>query len=628
MTLEKNTSTAFRISYFVGIVLSVFHVWTLNFKPLPPAPFRTTHVLLTMLLVYLIYDRKGVKNPQLSLFDKVIPLMLTLASMGYAFFQVEAIMHRGGIHTTNWDIIMGVVALLVVLEATRRTVGLALPILAVIFLGYAYLGEYVPGYFGHTGYSTKRIMTVIYSYDGIFGTPVAVIATFVVMFIVFGAFLEATGAGDYFLELAKSLTGKQRGGPAKIATVASGFFGSISGSAVANVAATGAFTIPMMKKTGYSPTFAAAVEAAASTGGQFMPPVMAAGAFLMAEILGVPYTSIMKASVIPAILYFITIWLTIDLRSAKIGLKDLEPELVPPLKEVMKKGYFVLPLVVLIFALLGLKQSPIRAGFWAMLSCIIIMIILQRDVKKSGSYILEALHNASKDVIGIAPACACAGIVIGLIGLTGVGLKIAHIIISIAGNKLWLALVMSMITAILFGMGLPTTVSYILCVAILAPALIELGVLPIAAHLFIFYFASMSGITPPVALAAYTGAGIAGSNPMATGFAAVRLAIAGFLLPYVFVYNPVLLLEGNTSSIVFAIITALLGCYALAAAFEGWLIRKVNLVGRRALGVAALLSIWPGAISDIIGITCFVLVIAWQFVTAKREKKNMNEAVS
>ncbi|MGI6596895.1 MAG: TRAP transporter permease [bacterium] len=616
-------STAFigKIVVFLSIITSLFHIWTLNFHPLSAEVFRTTHVMLICLLVFLSHDYTGKKDNKLSI-DKVMFCLLTVLSMGYAFFQVEDILQRGGVFTTRTDLIMGIIAIVVIFEATRRTVGLALPIIASFFIAYAFYGKYIPGFLGHTGYDLKRVITTLYTYDGIFGMPVAVAATFVVMFVVFGAFLEKTGAGDFFLQLAKSLAGKQRGGPAKIAVVASGFFGSISGSAVANVVGTGTFTIPLMKKTGYSPTFAAAVEAAASTGGQIMPPVMAAGAFLMAEILGVPYTDIMKAAIIPAVLYFATVWMTVDLRAARIGLLGLPKDQVPNLKKILaKKGYMLLPLLILIYYLVIAHKSPIRSAFVSMISCIVIMIFEQRDIRKSLRDVLDALCQAGMDIISIAPACACAGVVIGAIGLTGLGLKIASIIISIAAGRLWLGLILSMITAILFGMGLPTTVSYILCASILAPALIELGIPALAAHLFIFYFACLSGITPPVALAAYAGAGISGSNPMETGFAACRLAAAGFILPYMFAYNPVFLLIGEgTGGLMMAVVTAVIGCYALASASEGWFLNQISSLERLILLACSVLLIKPGLKTDGIGLIGVAGVFVWQYL--KRKKKD------
>ncbi len=617
---EIRNNIVSRFASYIGIVMTLFLVVVLNFKPIEASKFRTIYLLCICLMVFLIYDRKGKKTFTVSL-DKVVLIAASFFSIIYAFFQLEEILRRGGISTTRWDLIAGTVAVLVVLEATRRTIGNALPLISIFFIAYTFLGRYIPGFLGHNGYNYKRIITALYTYDGIFGTPLDVGATFVAMFLVFGGFLEVTGAGDFFLQLSMALAGRQRGGPAKIATVASGFFGSISGSAVANVVGTGTFTIPLMKKIGYERSFAGAVEAAASTGGQIMPPVMAAGAFLMAEILGVPYLQIIKAAIIPAILYFIIIWITVDLRAAKTGLSGLQADQVPDWRIILKRqGFMLVPLFILIYSLVIVRQSPIRAAFWSLLCCLVIMLLQQKDLKKSLRITKDALYNSALAITAVAPAAACAGLVISAIGLTGLGLKIAAIIISVSKGSLWLGLILSMVTAIIFGMGLPTTVSYILCATILAPPLIQMGILPIAAHMFIFYFACLSGITPPVAMAAFAAASIAESDPMSTGFMACRLAAAGFILPYIFVYNPIMLMQGSVAvgQLALSICTALIGCYALGAASEGWLYCNLNRPCRIVLAAAALSLINPGFRSDAFGLVCFLGVVAYQYNLAKK----------
>ncbi len=627
--LFEGRSLSKALALGVALLSALFHIVVLNFIPISPSLFRPLHVLSVCLMVFLIYDYKGKTSDSISL-DRVLLIVMAAVSMIYAIFQVEAILIRGGISTTRWDVVMGIFGVIVIFEATRRTVGIALPIIALAFTSYAFWGKYVPGFFGHRGYSLNRVITTLYTYDGMFGMSVDVVATFVVMFIIFGSFLNITGAGEFMLELAKSLTGKQRGGPAKIATVASGLFGSISGSAVANVVGTGTFTIPLMKKMGYEPYFAGAVEAAASTGGQFMPPIMAAAGFLMAEILGVPYLRIMKAAIVPAILYFLVIWVTVDLRAARMGLKGLRAEEIPSLKLILKKqGYLLIPLVVLVFSLVVLRQSPIRSAFWSSVICMVITLWQRKDIKMALLDIVEALYEAMSGVAGIAGACACAGIVIGAIGLTGLSLKIAAVIISASGGRLLVALLLSMITAIIFGMGLPTSVSYILCVTILAPVLIELSVVPIGAHMFIFFFACLSGLTPPVALAAFAGAGIAGADPMQTGWTSCKLAMAGFLLPYMFVYSPVLLMIDSTlMEIVWASVTALLGCCALAASLEGWLLHQANPIQRILLLFAALTLIRPGMVTDALGGGAFVAVVVWQVLERKKFIPGLSDATT
>ncbi len=593
-----------------GVVLSLFVVWSLNFYPLGPDLFRPAIVLFSAIVIFTVYKSKY------RWLDFVL-LILGIITFGYALKEIEGVLERAGIFTTNLDLIFGTLAVLLILEMTRRTVGIALPIVGLVFFLYAVYGHLLPGELAHNGYSYKRIITALFTYNGIFGMPVAVAATFVAMFIVFAAILELTGVGNIFLDLSKGLAGKSRGGPAKMATLASALFGSISGSAVANVASTGSFTIPMMKKMGYKGTFAGAVEAAASTGGQIMPPIMAAGAFLMADILGIPYTDIIKAALIPAILYFATIWFSIDLRSAKRGLRGLPAEEIPNVKKLLlKDGKMLIPLLVLIIELAIFKVSPIRAALVAIIVALLLSFFSKKK-RPSVKGIFDSLFDASKGIVSIIAPVACAGIVIGVIGLTGVGGKIASLVINLSGGSLFLALVLAMITAIIFGMGLPTTVSYLLVVAVLAPVLSDLGVQPIAAHLFIFYYACLSGITPPVALAAYTGANIAGASPMKTSIEASKLAIAAYILPFYFIFEPALLLQGSWAEITLVSIVATIGILSLAASLEGWLIGELSPIRRIALLVSSIIVIIPVWYTDIIGISLVAGIVLTQYLKSK-----------
>lgn len=594
-----------------GIFLSLFVVWALNFFPLGPDIFRPTVVLLSAVTIFIVYKSKY------RWLDYTL-LIISVVTFGYALKEIEGVLERAGIFTTNLDLLFGTLAIVLVLEMTRRTVGIALPIVGLVFFGYAIFGHLLPGALGHFGYSYERIITALFTYNGIFGMPVAVGATFVAMFIIFAAVLELTGVGNVFLNLSKGLAGRSRGGPAKMATLASALFGSISGSAVANVASTGSFTIPMMKRLGYKKTFAGAVEAAASTGGQIMPPIMAAGAFLMADILGVPYTEIIKAALIPAILYFATIWLSIDLRSAKLGLTGFPASEIPNVKKlILKDGILLVPLLVLIIELAVFKVSPIRAALIAMIVSIVLSLFSKKHRPGIKSF-FDTLFTASKGIIAIIAPVACAGIVIGVIGLTGIGGKIASLVIGISGGNIFFALVLAMITAIIFGMGLPTTVSYLLVVSVLAPVLSELGVQPISAHLFIFYYACLSGLTPPVALAAFTGANIAGSSPLKTALESCKLAIAAYILPFYFVFEPAILMSGPWTSIMFATITATIGILAFAISLEGWLFGKLSPLIRGILLVGAVVVIIPGWISDIVGMCIVLSVILIQFLGRKK----------
>ena len=602
----------------LGVMITLFHLVALVFIPLVPTVFRPTHLLMALAVVYL--TKPAIKGKSIGL-SNFFFLVASIVTMSYAFVELEDLLGRAGIFTTQADIIMGIIAIIVVLEAARRTVGVALPIIALLFLGYAFWGQHIPGIFGHNGYNIKRIISAVYTYDGIFGTALDTAATFVAIFIIFSAFLERTGAGDVFLELAKGVAGKTRGGPAKVAVVSSALFGSISGSAVANVASTGSITIPLMKKLGYKPEFAGAVEAAASTGGQIMPPIMAAGAFLMAQYLSTNYLTIVTAAVIPALMYFGTVWFTIDFYSGAHGLLGLSDDEIPSVKKVLKKdGIILLPLIVLILTLVVFRYSAIKAAFYSIVVTVAICTLDKKRRLKASDWI-EICVSSAKGIAPIASACACAGIVIGVITLTGLGLKIATMIISFSHGILIVALILSMVTAIIFGMGLPTTVSYILCVSVLAPVLIDLGVLPIAAHMFIFYFACLSGITPPVALASYTGAGIAGSNPMRTAFISTRLALTAFILPYLFVYRPALLMEGSISQIVMGALPSIIACLTLAAGLEGFFFDRLSPLERIAFATCTVLMMWPTlVITDYLGIALFVVILIWLRSKHRREK--------
>jgi len=591
----------------IGAILSLFVVIALNFYPLGPDIFRPAIVLLSAIIIFSVY------NSKYRWLDYTL-LILGILTFGYALKEIEGILERAGIFTTNMDLIFGTLAIILILEMTRRTVGLALPIIGIVFFLYAVFGQYIPGEFGHVGYSYPRIITALFTYNGIFGTALAVVSTFVAMFIVFAAILELTGVGKIFLDLSKGIAGRTRGGPAKMATLASALFGSISGSAVANVASTGSFTIPMMKKLGYKKKFAAAVESAASTGGQIMPPVMAAGAFLMAEILGISYTEVIKAALIPAILYFVTVWFSIDLRSSRIGLKGLPSSEIPNMKKLLlKDGMMLIPLVVLIVELTIFKVSPIRAALISIFVALLLSLI-NKQKRPNVKAVFNSLFDASKGIASIIAPVACAGIVIGVIGLTGLGGKIASLVISFSGGILLIALILSMLTAIIFGMGLPTTVSYLLVVSVLAPVLTELGIEPLAAHLFIFYYASLSGITPPVALAAYTGANIVGARPISTAIESSRLGIAAYLLPFLFVFNPELLMNGSWTFMFIESFIAMIAILAIAASFEGWLIGVLNPLKRWLLFLGTVFLVMPNWNVNVAGLALILLVVVIQYL--------------
>lgn len=553
--------------------LAFFVIYALIFYPLPANIFRCGGALIACLIIF-------VKEPR-NKFEKVLNIIFIISiiiTFTYVIYNIDNIMERGGISNTTADIVLGTILIVIILEGARRSIGSALSIISLACIFYVWIGQFVPGVFGHRGYSYERLISTLLGYGGVFGLPLTVALTYLILFVTFGSFLENTGTGDAFLDLAKAISGKSRGGPAKIAVIASGFFGSISGSAVANVAATGSFTIPLMIKIGYKKIFAGAVEATASTGGLFMPPVMAAGAFLMAEILGTSYLQIIKAAALPAILYYIIIWIVIDLRAQQLGLKGLPPEKIPRLLNILRKdGYKLIPILVLMYTLVIIKFSPLRCAFYSIITTIAIFMVVKRNIRETLKLVVNSLVKGGKGSAKIILACACAGLVIGSIGLTGLAQKIAAMIMLVGGDNAFLALLLGMLTAIIFGMGLPATVSYIICIVMVGPALIAFGFLPIAVHLFVFYYACVSGITPPVALAAYTAAGISGGNPTMTGWQSFKLAIPGFVLPFIFIYNYSLLLQNSTFlDVIYIVLQALICCFAFAVALEGYFLIKLN----------------------------------------------------
>jgi TRAP transporter 4TM/12TM fusion protein len=512
--------------------------------------------------------------------------------------------------------ILGALLTLLLLEAGRRSIGWAMPITAMVFIVYAYIGPRLPGLLHHAGVPTETIIDQIYmTTEGVFGIPLGVSSTYVILFVIFGAFLEKSGTGQLFMDLAAATTGKFRGGPGKIAVVSSCFFGTISGSAVANVMVTGQFTIPMMKRTGFKPYFAAAVEATASTGGQIMPPVMGAAAFVMAEFTGLAYLTVCKHALLPAILYFVSVFMAVHFEAVRSNLKgmaELAPRLAPVLLE---KGHLLFPVAVILYMMFA-GYTPMYACIAATLS-VVILANLKKISRMGIGKILDSLEEGAKGTVSVAVACACAGIVIGVINLTGLGLKFTSFILLLAGESLALALVFTMIAGIFLGMGLPTTAAYIVMAALLVPALVKLGIPTIAAHMFAFYYAIISAITPPVALAVYAGAGLAGSNIWKTGFAAVRLGAPGFIIPFMFAYSPSLLLIGDPGTILTSSVTATVGVIMLAGGMIGWFLRRTTIFERICLLGGAVLLIKPGIYTDLAGLAILAFIIVLQKLRKK-----------
>jgi TRAP transporter 4TM/12TM fusion protein len=611
---RKYTGLAAIIVSTIAITLSLFHLYTAGFGVLLALKQRAVHLGFIFTLIFLLYPalKKKKKNKFILAFDLLLALG-SIAISSYIIINYEALVHRAGMYT-ELDQFMAILAIIIVLEGTRRALGPELPVISILFLLYAHYGQQMPGMLAHRGYSWSRIASHMYfTTEGIFGIPLGVSATYIFLFLLLGAFAKRTGLGDLFIDLALSLTGRTTGGPAKAAVVSSGLMGSISGSSVANTVTTGSFTIPLMKRVGYNSRFAAAVEAAASTGGQIMPPIMGAAAFIMAEFIGVPYVTIAKAAILPAILYYITVGLMVHFEAKKQGLQGISDDLIPRFLTVLKtRGHMIVPLII-IFYYLFRGYTPLRAAFLGIIVSFALSF-LKEDTRMSLQDLLDTLREGAISALGVAAACAAVGFIVGVTTLTGLGLKFTSLTVALSQGNLFLALFFTMVACTILGTGLPTTATYIVLATMAAPALTELGVPILAAHLFVLYFGVVADLTPPAALAAYAGAGISGSNPLKTGLTAVKLAIAGFVVPFVFAYSPsLLLIDTNAVQVILITGSSILGVFALAAAVLGYLNRKTTIIERLILLESAYGLLIPGWQSDIYGVLLLAVVIYLQF---------------
>ena len=615
------------------ILFSAFHLYTAAFGQYPPQIQRSVHLCFVLVLIYLLYPATSSAGKHRLYWYDVLLAAAGASVCGYIIWNYDVIVLDAG-PPTEADFIFGCAAILLVLEATRRIVGLPITIVAIVFLLYAKFGNYIPGMLGHPGFSMQRIVGHMYlTTEGLFGMPLGVAASFVFLFILFGAFLHSTGLGKFFIDLALGAAGRYAGGPAKVAVLASGFFGTISGSSVANTVSTGTFTIPLMKSVGYRGAFAGAVEAASSTGGQIMPPIMGAAAFIMAQFLGIGYLEIAKAALIPALLYYLAVGFMVHMEAKRLGLKGIPKENLPrPLAVLREGGYLLIPIFVLIYLLIQ-GYTPLKSAYYCILTTVVISLVannwkawskarnmdenaaseIARCNRTSFKDVLLAMENGGRLALGVSAACACTGFVIGVVTLTGVGLKLANAILTLSAGSFPLTLVLTMLASIVLGMGLPTTAKYIVLATIAAPAIQSFGVPMLAAHLFIMYFGILADLTPPVALAAYAAAGIARAEPNATGFLAVKLALAGFLIPYIFCYNPGLLMIGASGwEVVLYAATAAVGIAALSFACVGYWMKNLFLLERLVLIAAAITLIIPGWKTDLAGVGLMLLVFISQ----------------
>ena len=602
---------AARICSVLAIAMSLFHLYSSGVSMLPQMQHRAIHLAFALSLTFFLYPSSSGYRKKLPWFDWVA-VALSLGIGAYLTLDYINLVARAGDPATR-DLVFGGITILLVLEATRRTMGWPLVIVAAGFLLYAFFGHLIPGALGHKRYDLSRVIEHMFlTSEGIYGVSIYVTATYVFVFILLGSFLTETGGAQSFIDLAFSVTGRYRGGPAKAAVVASGLMGTISGSSFANVAGTGTFTIPLMKSVGYKPEFAGGVEAAASSGGQIMPPIMGAAAFIMAEMTGVPYGKLVVHATIPAVLFYLSVFLMVDLEAAKMGLKGLSKAQLPGFLKTLGKGAFLLLAPLSIFYMLLAGYSPIKASFTAVIM-VIVASFLRKETRLSPRKFLRALEMGARGSLSVIAACAVAGLIVGTVTLTGVGLKFADLIVTLARGELYPALFLTMVAAIIMGMGMPTTALYIILGAMVAPALVKLNVPIVAAHLFIFYFGCMAAVTPPVALSSYLAASIAKADPVRTAFNGLRLALAAFILPYIFTLEPKLLLIGATKiDAVIATVTAVFGIVAMASCLENYFLGKLRIYQRFLLGIAALLMMYPGLKSDFVGIGAIAAVFLTQ----------------
>ncbi|MFM9269795.1 TRAP transporter permease [Halomonas elongata] len=648
----KHSWLVLRLISLVAIGLSLFQLYSAGIEPLGLFYQRSIHLALIMMLAFLMFPVFGSGRPR-GMVGGLIDLVFFAGAVitgGYLVLYLDEIINRAGFWTQT-DIVIGCIATVTVLEASRRAVGLGMTVIGVLAILYAFagargelpwLGEWLPGILEHRGYSLDRLVGQLYlGQEGIFGLPMGVAATYIFIFVLFGAFLEITGAGKFFIDLAYAATGRQRGGPAKAAVLASAGMGSISGSAIANVVTTGAFTIPLMKRLGYRPHQAGGIEAAASTGGQIMPPLMGAGAFLIAEYTRMPYLEVVKVSILPAIMYFSTVYLFVHIIALKQGMQGMSKDELPQMRDVLGAGWhFLLPLAVLVWLLVQ-NLSPMRVGYYAILTMLAVAVLrfviwmvfvapkqgqpitasaLKLAVRNGVLKLLEGLELGARNAVAVSMACAVAGIIVGVVGLTGLGLKFSAMMMVFSNGHLLLALVMVLLASLVLGMGLPVTASYIVLIVLVGPALTsEFGVPLLIAHLVVFWYSQDSNVTPPIALAGFAGAAIAGSKPMDTGFQAWKFAKGLYLIPLFMVYNPEIIMGGPWPLLAWTALAGFLALGAFAAALEGYLFTRMSVPVRLVLLPAIVAAFYPSLMAEVIGVAVMVVALGGNWLASRRQ---------
>ncbi|MFZ5824835.1 MAG: TRAP transporter permease [Bacillota bacterium] len=603
----------------IAIGLSLFQLYT-SWFPLESIKQRAVHLTFVLVLAFLLYPVRKGSSRKVAWYDWLL-VAGSLGTAGYIVLRWDDLILRNG-YLVQMEYWVGGIGILLVIEAARRVLGKELVIMAVAFLGYAYFGKYMPGILAHRGYTIERIIEHMwFTTEGVFGITLGVSATYMFLFILMGSFLTGTGLTRLINDGAMALAGRAAGGPAKVALVASSLMGTLNGSAVANAASTGAFTIPLMKKVGYKPEFSAAVEGSGSVGGQIMPPVMGAAAFLIAEFLRIDYGKIVLAALVPAVLYYVSLYLMVHLEARKLGLQGLAKEQLPNLWLVLKaRGHMLIPVIIMMYMLLA-NYTPMLAGVSAIIATVCCSM-LRAETRLSFRGLLKALEDGARGAVGVATATAVVGFVIGTASLTSLGLNLGNSIVKLAGDSLYLGLFLTMITSIIVGTGVPTTATYIIVATVAAPALVKLGIAPLAAHLFVFYYGAMSDVTPPTALAPYTAAGIARADPQRTTWIAWKLSLAGFIVPFFFATNPALLLGVTpfTPASLIPMFAAVIGIAAISAGLQGWMWRTMSMAERVVVIIGGLLLIHPNLTTDGIGLVLAGGVTLWQWMGRPRER--------
>ncbi len=610
------TGTQQKVIRFIVAAFSLWCIYVTLFATFLEEIRLTSFLALIIMMGFLIYPiKKGVTRPNHMPWYDILMMVLGTGAFLYFTFNAEAIIQQGT-RFQAYQIVIGIVGVLMLIEVTRRCVGIPILIVAGFFILYALtFGLTNPDFFGRVKYLVRNLF---YTKEGIFATPVNVCSKYIVVFIIFGGFLERTGISNFFIDLANSVAGRYAGGPAKVAVISSALCGMVSGSSVGNTVTTGSVTIPMMKRTGYRAEFAGAIEAASSTGGQIMPPIMGAAAFLMADFVGVPYSDIISRAIIPAVLYFGGIFIAVHLEAKKLKLSGIPKEQLPKFVDIIKKIYLLLPLVMLVVWVSGNMMTMQRAASFAILLAIFVSLF-NGENRITPAKVVDALVAGGKGTITVAAACGVAGIISGCITMTGLANELINAIISVAGDKLIIALILTMLCCIVLGMGVPTTANYCIMAATTAPILIRMGVPAMAAHFFVFYFGIVADITPPVALAAYAGSAIAKSNPMKTAFNASRLAIAVFIVPYVFCFNPALLLIDTTVlGVILIAATSFIGIFGVSASLEGYLFAPMTILSRALLLIGGVCMIDPNHVTDIVGLVMIAVGCVLQKIASRK----------